>query len=59
MHNKLLLQTFEDCQYFDEPIDNSSQIHKKFTLPRSIYSYYSKIASNSESSYLLTENTIT
>ena len=25
MHNKLLLQTFEDCQYFDEPIDNSSQ----------------------------------
>ena len=34
------------------------KIHKKFTLPASIYSYYSKIASNSESSYLLTENTL-
>jgi len=49
IYNKLLLQTFEDCQYF-EKIDN-----ELFLLPSNIRKYYHRILVNSETSGLLTD----
>ena len=51
-YNKLLLQTFEECQYFEKLPNNL------FTLPPSIKKYYNKILVLSESSGLLTDSSM-
>ena len=48
-YNKLLLQTYEDCQYFEKLPDNL------FILPPSIKKYYHKVLTLSETSALLTD----
>jgi len=49
-YNRLLIQTFEECQFFTSATD------KMFVLPRQIQQYYSKILSDADSAPLLTDN---
>lgn len=54
-YNRLLMQTFEECQHFiSTPAAGQTLSTTRFTMPHAIQRYYSKILTESESSPLLT-----